>query len=564
MALVFVSAFTVSSQENSKDRNYFQLSPRIGYDIPTYNNNTPYIDYKGGMDLGLSIDYYWTWFGLGFDFDYIKNKPESTYPTNLGSLTTSLTEDKITRIFYGIGPNVQFRSKTRKFKTEINTRLGLASIKGGRTLLEDSSLNMLNFHAGYDESSVLSFKGQVRFTYFLNDNFGINAGAYYLKHFGVKELSEGGISSGYQPFTENAGEIFLNQGDPLLREEPCDCDISSVGLFVGVTYKFSKKENLCEVCGEDHYPHCCATCGCGVTITAKDKFTGDTLPHTDIALTDLNGNIVQNGTTNSFGVVVFNDVKEDDYLVRGKLYNITLEETSISKAEFKDCKKSSSGIQKVILYSDSNFILKGNVVECNTDGGIQGVDIVLKDKIKAGQKNTLSDADGNFIFHLKQVSTYALKGNKDGYFSNEVEVSTSAYNRNTSLFIDFEMCIDPCGKAIRLDNINFNLAKWDILPAARPELDYVVKLMQDNPGIKVEMSSHTDSRGGNDYNLDLSQKRAQSTVDYLVLQGISRDRLIPRGAGESELLNRCADGVSCTEKEHTINRRTEFKVVCPQ
>lgn len=564
MALVFVSAFTVSSQENSKDRNYFQLSPRLGYDIPTYNNNTPYIDYKGGMDLGLSIDYYWTWFGLGFDFDYIKNKPESTYPTNLGSLTTSLTEDKITRFFFGIGPNVQFRSKTRKFKTEINTRLGLASIKGGRTLLEDSSLNMLNFHAGYDESSVLSFKGQVRFTYLLNDNFGINAGAYYLKHFGVKELSEGGISSGYQPFTENAGEIFINQGEPMLREEPCDCDISSVGLFAGVTYKFSKKENLCEVCGEDHYPHCCATCGCGVTITTKDKFTGDTLPHTDIALTDLNGNIVQNGTTNSFGVVVFNDVKEDDYLVRGKLYNITLEETSISKAEFKDCKKSSSGIQKVILYSDSNFILKGNVVECNTDGGIQGVDIVLKDKIKAGQKNTLSDADGNFIFHLKQVSTYALKGNKDGYFSNEVEVSTSAYNRNTSLFIDFEMCIDPCGKAIRLDNINFNLAKWDILPAARPELDYVVKLMQDNPGIKVEMSSHTDSRGGNDYNLDLSQKRAQSTVDYLVLKGIASDRLIPRGAGESELLNRCDDGVSCTEKEHTINRRTEFKVVCPQ
>ena len=113
-----------------------------------------------------------------------------------------------------------------------------------------------------------------------------------------------------------------------------------------------------------------------------------------------------------------------------------------------------------------------------------------------------------------------------------------------------------------MDNIIFNLDKWDILPAARPDLDYVVRLMQDNPTIKVEMSSHTDSRGSHQYNQELSQKRAQSTVDYLMSKGISRDRLIARGAGETELLNRCADGVDCAESEHTINRRTEFKVVC--
>lgn len=86
--------------------------------------------------------------------------------------------------------------------------------------------------------------------------------------------------------------------------------------------------------------------------------------------------------------------------------------------------------------------------------------------------------------------------------------------------------------------------------------------MQDNPTIKVEMSSHTDSRGSNQYNQELSQKRAESTVNYLMSKGISRNRLIARGAGETELLNRCADGVTCPENEHTINRRTEFKVVC--
>ena len=578
IAFVFASAFTTNAQQ--EDTNYFQLSPRIGYDFPSYDNNTPYIDYKGGLDLGLSLDYYWNWFGLGFDFDYIKNQPESTYPTdNLtdGSFAISdfsLTENKITRIFYGIGPNIQFRSQSKRFTTEINTRFGLASIKGGRTFLESvapSPAYPLNFHAGYDVSSVFTFKGQVRFTYYLNDNFGINAGAYYMRHFGATELFDTplAVSAGYNPVV--AGTLANGQPSNTVdfsnvqtRTEPCDCDISSVGLFAGVTFKFNKKEKVevCEVCGEDHMPRCCATCGCGVTVTARDKFTNETLPFTDVVLTDLNGNIVQSGTTNTYGVVVFNDVAEDDLIVKGKLYNISLEETSISKDEFKACKKDGNSIQKVIKYGDLNFILKGNVVECNTTVGIQGVDIKLRDKLNAGQKNTLSDTKGEFIFHLKQASTYALNGNKDGYFSNEVELTTNGEDRNKSLFIDFEMCVNPCGQAIKLDNIIFNLGKWDILPAARPDLDYVVKLMQDNPTIKVEMSSHTDSRGGDQYNQELSQKRAQSSVDYLMSKGISRARLIARGAGESELLNRCADGVTCEENEHTINRRTEFKVVC--
>lgn len=582
VALVYALSFTTNAQQLGNDTNYFQLSPRVGYDFPSYNNNTPEMDYKGGLDLGLSLDYYWNTFGLGFDFDYIKNQPESTFQTdNLYDVggtqitTTNLSEDGITRIFYGIGPNAQFRSNTGRFKTEINTRFGIASIKGGRTLLENANPGneILNFHAGYKDSGVFTFKGQVRFTYMLYNNFGINAGAYYMRHFGAKELVDPmlGVSAAYYDtvaFTGPTGEpgVVLEQGGINLREEACDCDISSVGVFAGITYKFNKKEKeeVCEVCGEDHMPRCCTICGCGVTVTARDKYTSETLPFADVVLTDLNGNIVQSGTTNSYGVVVFNDVAEADYIVKGKLYDVSLEETSIQKTEFIACKKDGNSIQKVIEYGDLNFILKGNVVECNTSEGIQGVDIKLRDKIIPGQKNTLSDNSGAFIFHLKQASTYGLNGNKDGYFSNEVEVATNDYNRNQSLFIDLEMCVNPCGQAIKLDNIIFNLDKWDILAAARPDLDYVVKLMQDNPTISVEMSSHTDSRGSNPYNQTLSQKRAESTINYLMTKGISRDRLIARGAGETELLNRCADGVTCEENEHTINRRTEFKVICPQ
>ncbi|EGV44089.1 OmpA family protein [Bizionia argentinensis JUB59] len=596
MLFVFTNTFFALAQdeafeapeETTLDRNYFQLSSRVGYDFPSYKNNTPYIDYKGGLDLGLSLDYYWNWFGLGADVDFITNSPESTYPTsNLyeTDLTTainefSLSEEKVTRLFYGIGPNVQYRTSSGKFTAELNTRVGFATIKGGRTYLEGTStssggsnVHPLNFHAGYKDSGVLTFKGQMRFTYFLNKNWGVNAGAYYMKHFDVQELNEDGISALYHPFdyvTENVEQpINALSGEALSRSEPCDCDISSIGVFAGLTYKFTKKNtvkeiaNVCPVCQEDHLPHCCATCGCGVTITAKDKFSGEILPNTDVVLQDLNGNIIQSGMTNSYGVIVFNDVMEDDYVIKGKLYNVNLETASIQKDEFKLCKKEGNSIQKVILYGDENFILEGNVAECNEDDGLQTVDIGLKDKVNAGEKHTLSDAEGDFMFHLKQESTYALNGKKDGYYSNEVEVSTSSYSRNKTLFIDFEMCIDPCGKAIKLDNINFDLDKSDILPASIPDLERIVKLMKDNPNIQVEMSSHTDSQGSDAYNKKLSQRRADATVSYIANQGISKDRLIARGAGETELKNtKCANNVPCTDDEHRVNRRTEFKVIC--
>lgn len=565
------------AQIGNNDNNYFQISPRVGYDFPMFDNNTPYIDYKGGLEAGLSLDYYWRWFGLGADFDYIKNEPESRYPTtNLISASSipitafNLSEDAITRIFYGIGPSFKRQNQQGNFTAEFNARAGLASIKGGRTLLEDAGTgNMLNFHAGYDAKNVFSTKAQVRFTYFLNKTIGIHAGAYYLRHFNVTEQLDPtlGASAGYQPFNQQASnsEDSMNfiEDEAMFRSEPCDCDISSIGVFAGLTFKIAKRDNVCPVCKTDHVPHCCATCGCGVTVTAKDKFTGEILPNTDVVLTDLSGNIVQTGTTNSYGVVVFNDVAENDYIVKGKLYDVALQETSIAKSEFKNCQKDASGIQKVIVYADENFILNGNVLECNTTDGIEGVDIMLQDKINAGQKNTLSGAKGDFVFHLKQASTFSLKGKKDGYYSNIVDVSTNAYDRNTTLFIDLEMCVDPCGKAIKLDNINFDLDKAEILPISIPDLERVVRLMRDNPNIQVEMSSHTDSQGSDEYNKQLSQRRADATVNYIANQGIAKSRLMARGAGESELKNtKCANNVPCTDDEHRVNRRTEFKVVC--
>lgn len=86
-------------------------------------------------------------------------------------------------------------------------------------------------------------------------------------------------------------------------------------------------------------------------------------------------------------------------------------------------------------------------------------------------------------------------------------------------------------------------------------------LLKAKPGIRIELNSHTDSRGSASANQSLSQRRAQSVVDYLVSKGISRKRLVANGYGETKLKNGCVDGVECTEEQHALNRRTEFRVL---
>ena len=89
----------------------------------------------------------------------------------------------------------------------------------------------------------------------------------------------------------------------------------------------------------------------------------------------------------------------------------------------------------------------------------------------------------------------------------------------------------------------------------------LLKLLNDKPNLRVEIMSHTDSRGNDSYNKSLSQQRAQSVVNYLVSKGISRDRLEARGYGESQLKNNCSNGVACSENQHQLNRRTEFRIL---
>ncbi len=117
------------------------------------------------------------------------------------------------------------------------------------------------------------------------------------------------------------------------------------------------------------------------------------------------------------------------------------------------------------------------------------------------------------------------------------------------------------GKRFQLNNIYYDFDKWAIRPEAANTLDKLAVFLKDNPGITVELGSHTDARGGDDYNLSLSDKRAKSAVDYLVTsQSIDFEKITFKGYGETQLVNRCDDGLSCSENEHQMNRRTEIKI----
>ncbi|WP_230679946.1 OmpA family protein [Pontibacter rufus] len=172
-----------------------------------------------------------------------------------------------------------------------------------------------------------------------------------------------------------------------------------------------------------------------------------------------------------------------------------------------------------------------------------------------------SDQNGNFTFPVKAATNYTIKGTKPKYLTQTLSMVPDCRFNTDSVKVEMVFNRDTPNKPIVVENIYYDVDKADISPAAARELDKLVQTLKDNPDIRIELSSHTDSRMSDRYNEMLSQLRAQSAVMYIISKGIDRDRLTAKGYGETKLLNRCKDGVNCSEEEHQENRRTEFKIL---
>jgi len=172
-------------------------------------------------------------------------------------------------------------------------------------------------------------------------------------------------------------------------------------------------------------------------------------------------------------------------------------------------------------------------------------------------KSNITGSDGLSSLLFKKDSVCKVTASAFGYRDSS-KVIKIGHPKAGTVYRDTIFLSLIVNKKIALKNIYYDFDKWDILPESARQLDQVVSLTKENPDMKVELSSHTDSRGSAIYNMRLSQLRAQSAVDYIVSKGIDKLRVKGTGYGENQLINRCKDGVECTPAEHRENRRTEL------
>ncbi len=186
---------------------------------------------------------------------------------------------------------------------------------------------------------------------------------------------------------------------------------------------------------------------------------------------------------------------------------------------------------------------------------------ILKNNNPVHQK----DKKGKYFFSPSKNESYTFLFEKKGYLSQSkyIKLSDEFYSslkHDTTLNYAIILQSYEVNKEIILNNIYYDYDKYNLRPEAKKSLDNLVKILNDNPKIKIELASHTDCHGKEDYNIKLSQNRAQSVVDYLIKNGVNNSRLIAKGYGESRPIDKCKCE-DCTDAGRQLNRRTSFKIL---
>jgi outer membrane protein OmpA-like peptidoglycan-associated protein/tetratricopeptide (TPR) repeat protein len=208
--------------------------------------------------------------------------------------------------------------------------------------------------------------------------------------------------------------------------------------------------------------------------------------------------------------------------------------------------------------------LTGIVVDQETNKVLDSAKVTLLDEQFKILDEVVTGVDGSYIFKVKCYTTYHVRAAKQDYETKEISVTTKDQTGETSITIALEKRIKTVGvgtdlaKTLNIPIIYFDLDKSFIRKDSAFELEKILAVMKQYPKMKIDIRSHTDSRQTAAYNIALSDRRAKSTAQWLIKNGIAPNRLTAKGYGESQLTNNCSDGVACTEAEHQLNRRSEF------
>jgi outer membrane protein OmpA-like peptidoglycan-associated protein len=217
----------------------------------------------------------------------------------------------------------------------------------------------------------------------------------------------------------------------------------------------------------------------------------------------------------------------------------------------------------IALQRDAPLLsLKGLVFSAGSRAPLAGYTAVITGGTGVAQEFR-SDTQGFFTGDLQAGTGYRItvtgSEGKNKCIALPVELTTAGIAKDSTLNVLFPVYCE--GDLIAMEDIYYDLDKYNIREDAAKVLDKLYKLMNDYPQMKIELRSHTDSRASAGYNMALSDNRAKSAAEYLFSKGISRNRVMGKGYGETMLLNKCSDGVPCSEAEHQRNRRTEFKIL---
>ena len=225
-----------------------------------------------------------------------------------------------------------------------------------------------------------------------------------------------------------------------------------------------------------------------------------------------------------------------------------------------------SFIQDEKVFIECLQTIKGVVKDKETQELMPGAMVsILDSEGNQLQITAANEDDASYSFDVPCDSKYTLVGTNATYLTERIEVTTvnnieqPPIVQDIELATEFKMMGDEL--LVNINVIYFDFDKSNIRKDAAIELDKVIDVMSKYPEMKIFAASHTDARGPASYNMRLSERRAKSSIDYIISKGIDASRITGKGFGESELVNSCSNGKKCSEEAHQLNRRTNFKVV---
>jgi outer membrane protein OmpA-like peptidoglycan-associated protein len=261
--------------------------------------------------------------------------------------------------------------------------------------------------------------------------------------------------------------------------------------------------------------------------------------------------------TNSEGKFELNLYGDTDYVIHFIKDGYTAKPQSFSKRGVVSGEKISIDVP---MYKSNYGAYKGQVIDQDNGKGLEYVNILFTDQKNNIVMDVYTDKEGYFYFAVEENANYTFEVSKEGYF-HLLKIDLDAKKLNTDgTYKRIGMEEIRVGRRGLLGIYPFEVNDDTLRKERESELIKLYRMLLLNPRISLEIGCHTDSRGDDDYNLKLSQKRAEAVVAYLIKKGIPPHRVSAVGYGETGIINECINGVRCSNEKHLVNRRLEFIV----